>query len=222
MIPISLLIFDLDGTLVDTLDDITASLNYTLERLGKERLSRDRVRQLVGDGVDVLLARAFAEPAAPQQAVALYKSHHTRHLTVHSRLYPGVKETLEHFSSIPLVVISNKSSEFVRPVLECLGISRFFADAIGADSGLSLKPAPDMVLRALTRFHADRERAAIVGDGTTDLSAGKAAGIITCAVTYGFRQEAELRRAGPDHVIGSLADLRNIFLPVPAPLSGEQ
>ncbi len=215
MKPISLLIFDLDGTLVDTLDDIAASLNDTLQRFGRERIPPDRVRQLVGDGISVLLARAFDAPSAPEEAVALYKAHHTRHLTVHSRLYPGVAETLGHFASIPLVVISNKSSEFVRPLLERLGIGQYFAAALGADSGLPLKPAPDMVLSALSRFPVDRERAAIVGDGTTDMRAGKAARIITCAATYGFRQEAELLQTRPDYVIRSLAELKNIFLPVP-------
>lgn len=216
MKPISLLIFDLDGTLVDTLDDITASLNDTLQRFGRERLPRDRVRQLVGDGIAVLLARAFAAPTAPEQALALYKAHHSRHLTAHSRLYPGVADALGHFASIPLVVISNKSSEFVRPVLERLGIGRYFAAALGADAGLPLKPAPDMVLSVLSRFPVGKERAAIVGDGTTDMRAGKAAGIMTCAAAYGFRQEAELLQTHPDYVIRSLAELKNIFLPVPA------
>jgi phosphoglycolate phosphatase len=220
MKPINLLIFDLDGTLVDTLDDITASVNYTLDRLGKGRLTRDRVRQMVGDGIEVLLARALAEPRAPEQAVTLYKAHHHAHLTVHSRLYPGVREMLEHFSAIPLVVISNKTSEFVVPVLERLGIARYFAAALGADAGLPLKPAPDLILRVLSQFAVPKEAAAIIGDGTTDMRAGKAAGIVTCAVTYGFRTEAELRQIGPDHVISSLEDLKTIFLPVPAVRSG--
>jgi len=222
MKPISLLIFDLDGTLVDTLDDITASVNDTLERLGKEPLTRDRVRHLVGDGVEVLLARALAVPRAPEQAVSLYKAHHRAHLAVHSRLYPGVREALEQFSAIPLVVISNKTSEFVRPLLDRFGIGRYFADALGADSGLPLKPAPDLVLRALSRFAVPKEAAAIVGDGTTDMRAGKAAGIATCAVTYGFRSEQELRQAGPDHVLRSLNELQTLFRPVPAAQAGRR
>ncbi len=221
MKPIHLLIFDLDGTLVDTLDDITASLNYTLDRLGKERVARDRVRQMVGDGIDVLLARAFGERIAPERAVALYKEHHRAYLTVHSRLYPGVKETLEYFASIPLVVISNKASEFVRPVLDRLGIAQYFAETIGADSGLPLKPAPDVVRYALSRFSAAKESAAIVGDGTTDMRAGKAAGIITCAVTYGFRHEQELHATAPDHMVGSIAELKMLFRPVARMQSGE-
>ncbi len=210
---LSLLIFDLDGTLVDTLDDITASVNYTLARLDKKPLLRESVRQFVGDGVERLLARAFGTDNPPPEAVSLYKSHHRAHLIVNSRLYPSVRETLEYFRSIPLVVISNKSSEFVMPVLERLGIRSCFAECFGADSGLPLKPAPDLVLHALSRFSAAKEAAALVGDGTTDIRAGKAAGIITCAVTYGFRTETELRSLNPDYVVRDLAELKTIFQP---------
>ena len=112
-----------------------------------------------------------------------------------------------------MAVISNKTTEFVVPLIERLGIAHYFKMVIGADYGLPLKPAPDSVQRIMDECGALKERTAIVGDGTTDVRAGKAAGIITCSVTYGFRSEEELRKAGPDYVIHSLLELKTLFAP---------
>jgi len=214
MIPISLLIFDLDGTLVNTLEDIADSVNYTLGHLGHEPISLDAVRQYVGDGIETLMARALRERKEPlAEAVAVYKEHHRRHLVVRSSLYPSVRETLEYFKDLPMAVISNKTMEFVGPLIDRLGISRYFKLVIGADHGLPLKPAPDAIQLILSKFTVPKDRAVMIGDGTTDVRAGKAAGIITCSVTYGFRSEAELRKAGPDHVIHAFEDLKRLFAP---------
>ena len=214
MKPISLLIFDLDGTLVNTLEDIAASVNYTLSRLNSPLLPLDRVRQYVGDGIEMLMARSLGgRDGRFEDAVSLYKEHHRRNLAVRSTLYPSVKETLEHFKSLPLSVISNKSAEFIGPLLDGLGIGRYFKLIIGADAGLPLKPAPDAVLRILSELRVPKERVAMVGDGTSDVLAGRAAGVLTCAVTYGFRSEDELRKAGPDYVIHELSELKNLFKP---------
>ena len=214
MIPISLLIFDLDGTLVNTLEDIASSVNYTLVQLGNDPIAIDAVRQYVGDGIETLMARSLGgRTERLDEAVAIYKDHHRRNLVVRSFLYPSVRETLEHFKALPMAVISNKTMEFVGPLIDCLGIGTYFKLIIGADHGLPLKPAPDAVQSVLSTFAVPKDRAVIVGDGTTDVRAGKAAGIITCAVTYGFRSEAELRKAGPDHVVKDLSELKALFMP---------
>jgi phosphoglycolate phosphatase len=213
MHPIGLLIFDLDGTLVDTLDDIAASLNHTLLLLGRQALGRDQVRQLIGDGVRTLLLRALNgnETRLPE-ALTLYKEHHRRNQTAHSKLYPGVHETLEHFKGLPLALISNKSSAFIGPLLESLGIDRYFVSVIGADQGLPLKPAPDALLSVMAERGVLKERTVMVGDGTTDMEAGKAAGVITCAAAYGFRSEPELLQCGPDHIIHDIRELKELFV----------
>ncbi len=217
MKPISLLIFDLDGTLVNTIEDIAASVNYTLVRLGYGPLPLDAVRRYVGDGIEMLVTRALAGRAGRiDEAVSIYKNHHRGNLVVRSALYPSVRETLEHFKSVPMAVISNKTMEFVGPLLDRLDISRYFKQVVGADSGLPLKPAPNAVQALMAWFKAPKERTLIVGDGTTDVLAGKAAGIITCSVTYGFRSEEELRRAGPDYVIREMSELITLFVPKPS------
>ncbi len=217
MKPVQLIIFDLDGTLVDTLEDIAASVNYTVRRMGLEPLPLDLVRRYVGDGIEMLMQRALGgKRGSLADAVAVYKDHHRKNLVVNSRLYPSVRETLEHFKFVPLAVITNKTREFSEPLLVQLGIRRYFRMLVGADDGLPLKPAPDSVLHIMKTLGAPKEHAAIVGDGTTDTRAGRAAGITTCAVTYGFRSEEELRAAGPDFLIRDLADLKKLFVPGPA------
>jgi phosphoglycolate phosphatase len=214
MIPISLLIFDLDGTLVNTLEDITASVNYTLDRLRRPALPTDTVRQYVGDGIEMLMTRSLGGATERlADAVTIYKEHHRQNLVVHSSLYPAVRETLEYFSSIPMAVISNKTMEFIRPLLDDLGIGRYFRLIIGADFGLPLKPAPDSVQRIMAEFNVPKDRTLIVGDGTTDIRAGREAGVMTCSVTYGFRSENELRTAGPDYLIHDLGELKKLFIP---------
>ncbi|HAK59262.1 MAG TPA: hypothetical protein DCO77_02615 [Nitrospiraceae bacterium] len=214
MRPVSLFIFDLDGTLANTLEDIADSVNYTLTRLGRESLAVETVQRYVGDGILMLLNRACGGDAAlAAEAEPIYSEHHRRNLVNHTTLYPSVKETLAYFSPLPMAVITNKTRDFSEPILERLGIRPFFSLVIGADSGLPLKPAPDSILKIVNDFGVPKDRTVIVGDGTTDARAGKASGIISCAVTYGFRSEEELRTAGPDHVIHEFSALKELFAP---------
>jgi phosphoglycolate phosphatase len=209
---VRLLIFDLDGTLVNTLEDITHSVNFTLGKLGSPLLHLDTVRQYVGDGMKMLLTRALGvHTDLLEEAIGVYMVHQSRNLVVRSRLYPGVKETLEHFRSLPMAVVTNKTLEFSEPLLEKLGIRPHFGMVIGADAGLPIKPAPDAFQRIMKGLGIAKEYTAVVGDGTTDILAGRAAGITTCAVTYGFRSEEELRKAGPDHIIHEFPELKKLF-----------
>src|SRR5262245_23318010 len=105
MKPISLIIFDLDGTLVNTLEDIAASVNFTLQKLGRPLIPVDLVRQYVGDGVEMLMRRALHDrDEFLHDAVGIYKVHHSRNLLVRSRLYPSVTDVLEHFRDLPLAL----------------------------------------------------------------------------------------------------------------------
>ena len=212
MQPVRLFIFDLDGTLVDTLEDITASVNFTLTKLGVRPVPVQAVRGFVGDGLAQLLLRALdGRDGLLADATGIYTVHHSRHLADRSRLYPGVRETLDRFRAVPMAVVTNKTADFVTPLLDALGIGGLFRMVLGADSGLPLKPAPDALLHVLRTVGAPKEQSVMVGDGVTDLRAGKAAGVVTCAVTYGFRNEEQLRAEGPDHVIHAFPELTGLF-----------
>jgi len=215
-IPVSLLIFDLDGTLVNTLEDIAASLNHTLACFNNGPLPPATVQQFVGGGIEDLLIRSFGNHRVDlAMAVAVYKEHHAKNLLVRSVLYPGVIETLGHFQAIPKAVLSNKSLEFVTPLIERLGLAQQFQALAGGGPGVPLKPSPDSILQLMARFRVPRERTVMVGDGTTDIVAGRAAGVVTCAVTYGFRSEQQLRKAGPDHILHAFSELTKVFVPTP-------
>lgn len=211
---IRLFIFDLDGTLADTLDDIAASVNFTLSRLGRPPLPRDRVRQYVGDGLEALLMRALdGREEMLHDAMGIYTVHHSRNLVRRTRLYPGVAETLDFFRDVPMAVITNKTREFSVPLLERLGIVHYFKMIVGADDGLPLKPAPDSVFKVIHETGAKKDETVFVGDGLTDIKAGKAAGILTCAAAYGFRTLDELTTAAPDYIIHAFSELKDIFHP---------
>jgi phosphoglycolate phosphatase len=211
---IDLFIFDLDGTLVDTLGDVTASVNFTLARLGRQPLDMNTVRRYVGDGMNVLIERSLGGRSDQiPEAITIFRDHHLRNLAVHSTLYPAVRETLGYFKAIPKAVITNKSREFCSPLLAHLGIEQQFKLVVGGDDSLPLKPAPDAVLKIMAEYRATKGRTVIVGDGVTDIQAGKAAGIVTCAVTYGFRSEEELRKAEPDFIIHEFSELKKLFAP---------
>lgn len=212
MQPIRLFIFDLDGTLVDSLEDITTAVNYTLQKLGRPVIPLARVREFVGDGVGTLLSRALGDSQEfLEDAKGIYTVYHSRNLVVRTRLYPGVKETLERFRAAPMAVVTNKPVVFSEPILEQLGIRGLFRVIIGADSGLPLKPEPDAFKKLMADLAVSPAETVVVGDGITDMRAGKASGVITCAVAYGFRAEEALRRERPDHLIHAFPELSTLF-----------
>lgn len=212
MRPVGLFIFDLDGILADTLDDITASVNFTLSRLGRPLIPRETVRQYVGDGMEMLLTRALdGRTEMLQDAVGIYTVHHSRNLVVRTRLYPGVTDTLEYFKDIPMAVITNKTRDFSVPLLKRLGVEKYFRMVIGANDGLPLKPEPDSILKVVREFGVPKDLSVVVGDGVTDMKAGRAAGVVTCAAAYGFRSLNELAPLKPDYIIHSFPELKEIF-----------
>ncbi len=214
MKPVRLFIFDLDGTLVDSLEDITASVNFALQKLGRPLVPLAKVREFVGDGVTTLLSRALGEQQEfLEDAKGIYTVHHSRNLVVRTKLYPGVRETLERFRFLPMAVVTNKPVVFSEPILEQLGVRGYFRTIIGADSGLPLKPEPAAFNRIMADTGVAPTDTVIVGDGTTDIRGGKAAGAVTCGVTYGFRSEDLLKGERPDYLIRSFSELAGLFAP---------
>ncbi len=207
-----LLIFDLDGTLVNTLKDLAAAVNFATEKLGGNPATVGDVKRYVGDGARKLVERALKDDASRKldAAMELFYTHYGAHLSDHSALYPGVLETLTHFSNIKKVVLTNKPQRFTTPLLEQLGLSEYFEFAIGSGVGIPLKPAPDGILSILEKTRVSPEMAIIIGDSSTDILAGKAAGIHTCAAAYGYRPPASLSALKPDFLIDKILELKKI------------
>jgi phosphoglycolate phosphatase len=202
------LIFDLDGTLVDSLRDLAASVNFMRRELGFAPLAEEEVRGHVGDGIRLLMARTAPE-ADVEQAKKVFGAHYEKHLLDATRPYPGVAETLEELrrAGARLAVITNKPRAFAMPVLEGLGLARHLRMVLGGDSPWGRKPSPEPVRRALEDLECGPEEALIVGDGRNDVQAARAAGVRVCGVLYGLGQPEEIRSLNPDYLIESFGEV---------------
>jgi phosphoglycolate phosphatase len=215
-----LIIFDFDGTLVDTKDDIAASVNALRARQNLPPVSTATVVGWVGDGAPVLVARALGVPEKEAgtseraaEGLTFFREHYPAHMLDRARPYPGVAETLEALSAAgrTLAVVSNKPEAMCVRMLDGLGLARFFTDVLGGDSLPVKKPDPAPVRHVLERHGVEPARAALVGDGAQDMLAGRAAGVTTVAALYGFRSREELLPTRPDHWIGSAPDLLELL-----------
>jgi phosphoglycolate phosphatase len=183
------IIFDLDGTLIDSRADLALAVNLTREELGLARIPQAQVVAYVGEGVRNLLTRAIPEcPERLEQALAINQRNYRAHLLDQTRLYPGVAATLERFRqrNTPLMVVTNKPRAFTDLILEGLGISGFMAAVVGGGDCPGLKPDPAPVLMALERSGCLAAGSWIAGDHFTDLEAGRRAGLQRCFCRYGF------------------------------------
>jgi len=210
--PIDLVIFDLDGTLVDTSHDIAASTNHVRAWRGLAPVSREQVLEWIGDGVQRLLERALGPLLGdPQQALQRFRDHHREHLLDHAAPYPFVLQTLDALAPRRLVVLSNKPEPFCRLLLSGLGMTESFAAIYGAESFAEKKPSGIPVTACVQRHGSTPARALMVGDSVQDIVAGQTAGTCTAAVTYGFRAAAVLAEAGPDLMLDSLCELPRLI-----------
>ncbi len=205
------LLFDLDGTLVDSVPDLAAAVNKLLAELGRAALGEARIATMVGDGVAKLVERALAASGAgpPSQAaldrfLAFYEAEPTRR----SRLYPGVPAVLGELQAAGwgLAVCTNKPEHATRAVLGGLGLDRFFGVVLGGDSLATRKPDPAPLLAALDQLGSAPADAAMVGDHRNDVLAARAAGLPAIFARYGYGA-ATLGQDEPDVMIDSFAAL---------------
>jgi phosphoglycolate phosphatase len=214
MATIELAIFDLDGTIIDSLDDLTAATNYMLSDLGRGELSKSEVRELVGQGARRLVERALPGATAEEleRGLGLFLAYNEEHIVDKTRLYPGVVETLETLrrQGRRLAVISNKNVALCRKVLYTLRTEEFFTSVIGADSLPFRKPSPQPVLKLLEEYGVAPGNTVIIGDSINDMDAGKAAGVVTVGCTYGYGAPAELKDA--DYLVDAFAGLLELPL----------
>lgn len=214
MTEIELLIFDLDGTLVNSLDDIVASVNHTLTELNLKPINRSQIKSYVGDGIKTLLARAVGTQEhvtdeLVEQARKIYYIHHEDHCLDHVKTYPHAIEIMRHFASKKKAVVSNKSERFTRKILVGLGFGDYFDIIIGGDTLKDKKPNPLVIEHVLEDLGVPKGKAVMIGDGSQDIQCGKAAGILTCGVTYGFKPAEDTIDA--DFRINDLIELKTIF-----------
>jgi phosphoglycolate phosphatase len=186
---IKLLIFDLDGTLIDSAVDIAAALNYAAAPYNTGEVGRDETIELIGEGVtkliDKLIARRQINATMPE-LLARFLDYYSAHMLDATKPYPGCAETLAALSDCTKIVISNKVERFSKAILEGLDLLRCFESVQGGDTVAEKKPSPVPILDALSRFHTPASGALLIGDSIYDIMAGKAAHVRTVAALYGY------------------------------------
>ncbi|HTR50138.1 MAG TPA: HAD-IA family hydrolase [Kofleriaceae bacterium] len=202
------LVFDLDGTLVDTLDDIAAHLNAALVDHGLAPRSRVEIAEWVGHGSARLVERAVSEPAAVAAVLASYRAHYHARPVVHARMYDGIAAALDALAPHHvLAILSNKPEPEVVAIAQALLARWPFAVIAGERADVPRKPDPASIARVLAQLGASASAGALVGDSEVDIATARAAGMTSVAVTWGFRREAALRAASPDHLVHAPAEL---------------
>jgi phosphoglycolate phosphatase len=207
-----LLIFDLDGTLVDSKKDLTASVNYIRQKFDLPVLTEEEIARFIGNGAVMLMRRTLGSQANEtdvQRALQMFLSYYRAHMLDHTLLYSGVRETLDRLHDCKLAVLTNKPVHFSCAMLDGLGVYRYFAAVYGGNSFDQKKPDPVGVYQILSDTRGQREKTWMIGDSAVDVLTGRNAGITTCGVTYGYNTES-FKETPPDFLIDRFSDLEGL------------
>jgi phosphoglycolate phosphatase len=208
---VDVVIFDFDGVLVDAGLDIANAMNFVLRELGLPELPPHRIIGFIGRGAGMLVRDSLGEEHAGllEQALAMFLERYSRYYLVDTHLYPGVRETLQSLirAGKILAIATQKSEPITHAILAGLEIDSCISIVVGPESITHRKPHPESLLRVIQATRVAARRVLMIGDMPTDIQAGKAAGALTCAVTYGYGERADLQAADPDFMIDEIKDL---------------
>jgi phosphoglycolate phosphatase len=217
---VKLVIFDLDGTLIDSRLDLVHSVNAALRHIGRPDLPDEVIASYVGDGAPILIQRALGGEAVSEavvrQGLQFFLSYYREHKLDHTTVYDGIKETLivvqRASNGVPrqMAVLSNKPVGPSRAIVEALGLGPFFTQIYGGNSFATKKPDPEGARKLLQEFGVRPEEAAIVGDSHVDIETGRNAGMLTVGVSYGFAPHT-LQDQPPDVLVDTPAELADVF-----------
>jgi len=183
------LIFDLDGTLIDSKQDLIRSVNAMLVEMGREPLHEDTVSSYIGHGAPRLVARALGNGATEEEcerALKFFLAHYDEHKLDSTHAYPGVAEALEELREFPMAVLTNKPVRVSRKILEGLGLAKYFRAVYGGNSFETKKPDPLGARKILEELSTVPAEAVMVGDSEVDIQTARNAGTLAAAVNYGF------------------------------------
>jgi len=213
----SAVIFDLDGTLLDTLGDITAALNHVMETRGFPIYSKTECADFIGEGSGRLISLALPESEQNEQRIAECAEHffeiYEKCCCKTSLPYPGIPQLLSELSDrkIPTAVLSNKPHRFTEICISELLPDWNFEVVLGHREGTPRKPDPYSVMQIVDFLDLDASKIALIGDSPVDVATAAAVGMFSVAVTWGFRAESELREAGADMIISQPDELVSLF-----------
>jgi phosphoglycolate phosphatase len=201
-------LFDLDGTLVDSVPDLATGINLLRGELDLPPLPTARVRACVGDGATQLVKRALSEIPFSEALLQRFLTHYGQHLLDQTRVYPGIRDFLDAHSHQHLGIVTNKPHAYTLPLLDGLGLAAYFPVVVGGDSCSQKKPHPAPVQLALRRLGKAPTSAVMIGDHHTDLLSGAAAGTRTCFCGWGIGQSGD---APYDDLAAAPQDLLRLY-----------
>jgi phosphoglycolate phosphatase len=217
---IKLVIFDLDGTLIDSRLDLVHSVNAALRHIGRPELPEDVIASYVGDGAPILIQRALGgevvDEAVIRKGLEFFLSYYREHKLDHTTVYAGIPEALAAIQQSingtqrKLAVLSNKPVHPSRAIVEALGLGRFFSQIYGGNSFSSKKPDPEGARKLIEEYGVQPEQAAMIGDSHVDVNTGRNAGTVTVGVTYGFAPHT-LHDEPPDVLVDDPSELATLF-----------
>ncbi|MBB1360784.1 phosphoglycolate phosphatase [Shewanella sp. SR44-4] len=217
--------FDLDGTLIDSVPDLAAATNATLAQNQYQPVTEALVRSWVGNGAQVLMQRALSYVSAmPEDAPDLqvileqimpqFMHHYGEHLQKHSRLYPGVVDTLQQLkqADFKLAIVTNKPYRFTVPLLTAFGLDDLFSEVLGGDSLAKMKPDPMPLQHLLKQWQLDESQLLMIGDSKNDILAAKAANVMSIGLTYGYNYGEDIGLSSPHAICENFADIEQYLL----------
>lgn len=217
-----IILFDLDGTLIDSAPDLALAVNHMLQELNRETFSEDAIRYWVGNGAQVLVKRALSgqsdidenlDPDLFTKALDIFLAFYAQNLCLETVTYPNVSSTLHALKAegYRLVIVTNKPFDFVSPILKGLELDALFEFCLGGDSLDKKKPDPLPLLHVCERMNVSVGQCVMVGDSKNDIWAANAAGMQSIGVTYGYNYGEDISMYEPNIVVDDFADILKVF-----------
>jgi len=210
---LNVLIFDLDGVIINSGADIANAVNHTRRLFGLPLLSNDEIISYVGNGAEALIRRSFKDCSEDliQKALPLNQQYYLDNALIETSLYPNVKETLEDLKErrkdIKIALVTNKPEAITEKILAGLGVRQYFDLIVGPESVKNMKPDPEGIIKVLNMLDRSPEQAVMIGDSYIDIEAGRRAGTKTCGAAYGLGDKEELIKSNPDFVINNINEV---------------
>ena len=209
-----LLIFDFDGTLIDSVPDLALAVNHTLKSLNKDTFEEDIIRSWVGNGAVTLVKRALSgDEILFEKALAIFLTFYKNNLCVKTKLYPNVSSTLKTLKNkgYRLAIVTNKPYDFIEPILKGLELENTFEFCLGGDSLTLKKPNPEPLFYTCKKLGVDVENSLMIGDSKNDILAATSAKMDSIGVSYGYNYGEDIALYKPDVVVDDFADILKSF-----------
>jgi phosphoglycolate phosphatase len=210
---IDLVIFDFDGTLVATGDDLVNSINHTLKTLHLQEKSKKEIISFVGDGVRKLMERSLGQGNMRfhEEAMKIFTDYYGKHLLDHTALYPHVEEVLTNFKEKKKIILTNKTYNYTLMIAAGLKIDKYFTEILGIDSTPYSKPDPRVIGYILEKHQSAPENTLMVGDGVNDIIVAQNSGIISLGLLNGLGNREDLLKQNADYYCEDILQLNSLF-----------